>query len=215
MPASRKSLLPPNAKTLERALEATAARIEDVPVPVDRLWNPDTCPVPLLPWLAWAWSIDRWKARWSIAEKRAAVKTALELQWMKGTPASVEAVLASFDELLRVVEWFETTPRGAPHTFEIVLPLGAAGGDRATAAFAEEIVRDVTRFKPAHVHFTLVQSLRCAGDLRVAGAAHAVGFSRIDAAAAHDPSPTWATYLQTEDGEPFETEDGQFLEEDA
>jgi P2-related tail formation protein len=51
------SLLPPNVSGLERALEQASARVGDIPVPIDPLWNPATCPARLLPWLAWALSV--------------------------------------------------------------------------------------------------------------------------------------------------------------
>ena len=47
------SLLPPNASALERKLEQATLRLGTLPVPLRELWNPDTCPAHLLPWLAW------------------------------------------------------------------------------------------------------------------------------------------------------------------
>ncbi|MFN3944601.1 MAG: phage tail protein I [Allosphingosinicella sp.] len=208
-----RSLLPPNARPLERALEAAGARIGAVPIAPEQLWDPMACPIELLPWLAWALSIDRWETSWSEPRKRQAVAVAIELQRHKGTPASIEAVLASFDELLRIVEWFETTPRGAPHTFEVILPIGGEGGERTTSAFAEAIVRDVIRYKPARSHFRLVQSLRGARGIGAIGAARALGFVRAEATAAHDPDAAWDRYLQTETGEPLRASQGGFLEE--
>ena len=47
---SEQTLLPPNASDLERATEgAIRARLTAVPIPLATLWNPDTCPAPLLP----------------------------------------------------------------------------------------------------------------------------------------------------------------------
>ena len=46
-------LLPTNASELERLAAEAFAQIERVPVPLRDLWNPDACPVELLPYLAW------------------------------------------------------------------------------------------------------------------------------------------------------------------
>src|SRR5205085_11795608 len=116
------TLLPPNSTRLERSLEGATARLGDVPAPIKELWNPATCPLELLPWLAWALSTDRWETHWTEAEKRAAVATAIEQQRKKGTPASIDQVLASFDELLKLTEWFEMSPQGEPHPFTVTLP---------------------------------------------------------------------------------------------
>jgi phage tail P2-like protein len=202
------TLLPPNATALERGLEAAAARVSAVPVPLPALWNPWTCPPELLPWLAWGLSVDRWESDWSEAVKRQEVARSIELQRRKGTPATVKAVLDRFDELLELVEWFEAQPRLEPHTFRIRLPLGAGGGARSTAAFVERIVREVARVKPLRSHLQFIQSLEAGAGLSIVGAARAAGFIRLDlAATTEQPS-----YLRTEAGEPLQAEDGQLLE---
>ena len=53
-----RDLLPANATPLERALAETTARLSDVAVPIRDLWSPENCPTELLPWLAWALSVD-------------------------------------------------------------------------------------------------------------------------------------------------------------
>jgi phage tail P2-like protein len=211
MQNSRPSLLPANATALERAMEAASARVGDVPTPLADLWDPVSCPIDLLPWLAWGLSVDSWDATWSEATKRDAVARSIALHRIKGTPASVKAVLARFDDLLELVEGWQSG--GAAHTFEVRLPLGAAGGTRATAAFAEAIIRDVTRVKPVRAHFELVQQIRASVSLGIVAAARAVRFDRLPGVATANTDPAWLTYLQTEDGEPFTDEvDNTFLE---
>lgn len=100
--ANLQSLLPANATTLERraaqvcAWEASAAgdtrmRADIVPT----LWNADTCPVHLLPVLAWAESVDSWNPDWPEATKRAVIQSSRAVHRHKGTPGAVAAVLAS------------------------------------------------------------------------------------------------------------------------
>jgi phage tail P2-like protein len=209
------SLLPPNATPLERGLEGALLVVGlDLPANID---DPYTCPVWVLPWLAWGLSVDTWDADWSDADKRAAVAGSLELHRRKGTRMSVEQVLGRFDQLAELVEWHEATPRRMPHTFDIVVPMvlpngTAPGGRRASAAFAEAIIREVSRVKPLREHLTLVQSITCAGAVGIQGAARVAAFTRTDAAMTTDTSPVWAFYLQTEDGEPIRGEDGAFLD---
>jgi len=216
---TRRSLLPPNSTALERALEQSTARIGDVPAPIKELWNPATCPIELLPWLGWALSIDRWEIHWSEAQKREAVATAIELQRKKGTRASVEQVLASFDELMTLTEWFEMNPRGDVHTFVVDLPLiqtdGETGGFRTSAEFADAIIRDVARHKPLRSHWKLRQKLVAAAELTVISAARVSGFTRVDCAADVTVEPEWADYLQTETGEPISDENGNFIDREG
>lgn len=213
------TLLPPNATRLERALESATERIGDVTAPIDTLLDPMTIATDWLPWLAWGLSLDSWDADWTEPVKRQAVAQSIALHRIKGTRQSVEAVLARFDQLLRVVEWHETAPRGAPHTFEIIFPLSvgdtAPGGARATAAFAEAVIREVTRVKPLREHFAFVQQLAVAGVVGVMGVARPVQSMRHDATLTTASAAPWGAYLQTEDGEPMEDDFGALIEDAA
>lgn len=89
-------LLPPNATPLERNLVAATARISDVPLKIRESWNPDTCPLELLPWLAWALSVDEWRSDWTEENKRSVIKSAFDVQRRKGTVGSVKTVRDAF-----------------------------------------------------------------------------------------------------------------------
>lgn len=210
------NLLPPNASPLERALENATSRIGSITAPIDTLLDPATINAEWLPWLAWALSSDSWDSDWSEAVKRRAVAESIALHRIKGTRLSIETVLARFDELARIVEWHETTPRGVPHTFDLILPFvadgTAAGGPRTRAAFAEAIYREVARVKPLREHMRFVQSIEAAGAIGIQGVARVAVSIREDAALTIDTAPDWLFYLQTEDGEPLEGGASEFLD---
>lgn len=87
------TLIPPNATAEERAQEQATARVGEVPVGINTLWNPDTCPSEFLPWLAWAMSVDEWDANWSEDQKRGSIRDSYGLHVKKGTVGSVRRVL--------------------------------------------------------------------------------------------------------------------------
>ncbi|KAG0933541.1 hypothetical protein G6F31_016294 [Rhizopus arrhizus] len=89
------NLLPANATRAERAL-ARASVARPLPVDITALWDADRCPTALLPWLAWALSVDEWKAYWPEAATRARGRTAIAIQRRKGTAGSVRDVVAAF-----------------------------------------------------------------------------------------------------------------------
>ncbi|WP_226941135.1 phage tail protein I [Janthinobacterium violaceinigrum] len=66
--------LPPNTTALERTIAVACAELVNVPVPLRELWNADRCPVALLPFLAWACSVDRWDDNWPESIKRGTIK---------------------------------------------------------------------------------------------------------------------------------------------
>ncbi|WP_294356098.1 phage tail protein I [uncultured Sphingomonas sp.] len=210
------SLLPPNSTWLERALER-GVRAIDIDTPASVIDDPLACPSELLPWLAWGLSVDTWDTDWSEADKRAAVAGSIAFHRIKGTRLSVETVLARFDRLARVIEWHEASPRAAPHTFEVELPMvledgTAPGGRRATAAFAEAIIREVARTKPLREQMRLVQLIEIAGLIGVQGALRTAVAARLDTTYTIDRNRDWSSFLQTQDGEPITDDRGAFLE---
>jgi len=173
------SLLPPNATPAERAIEAAMARIGDVPSPLRDLWNFATCPVELLPWLAWMLSIDAWKPYWSVNVRRERIRTALQIQRRKGTADSVRAVVEAFGGAVQIREWWQQTPRGIPHTFEMVLTLSGEGGETATAQFVDDVIGEVSRTKPVRSHFTFTQGLQASAGIGIAAAGRVAVYRRL------------------------------------
>lgn len=118
-------LLPPNATQQEQALSETVGRLSDVPVLVRESWNPDSCPASLLPWLAWAFSVDEWDASWAEAEKRGVIKDSLLVHKKKGTIGAIDRALKPLGYLIDVQEWFEDSPPATPFTFKLVVGTGS------------------------------------------------------------------------------------------
>lgn len=172
------SLLPPNASALERALEDASARLADIPVPLRQLWNPTTCPADLLPWLAWALSIDSWSSSWPESVKRERVRQAIAIQRRKGTAQSVRRVIESFGGAVAIREWWQKDPLGDPYTFDLVLTLGG-GSTPVNAAFVDAVIAEVSRTKPARSHFTFTQGFAASARLGVAAAARPVTYARL------------------------------------
>ena len=114
-------LLPANASELERLAADALAQIERVPVPLRQLWNPDTCPVELLPYLAWAFSVDRWSQAWPESAKRAAIRAAYFIHAHKGTIGALRRVVEPLGYLIEVFEWWEEVPAGVPGTFRLLV----------------------------------------------------------------------------------------------
>lgn len=174
---NKQSLMPPNSTSIERDIEQIAAGVEDIALPHRSLWNPDTCPVALLPWLAWALSLDSWKSYWPESVKRARIKAAMEIQRHKGTAKSVRDVVTSFGGALSLKEWWQNNPPTAPYTFDILLTVGA--GMPATAEYQQDIIDDVSRTKPVRAHFTMTAGLSALGNLGLFATVRGAVFKRL------------------------------------
>ena len=171
-------LLPPNATPRERAIAAACASLGDLPAPLRSLWAPDTCPAPLLPWLAWALGVEDWDAAWPEAVQRAIVKASIPLRRIRGTRAAVEDAVRPYGSTLVLREWWETTPAGTPHTFQVLINYGA-GMETVTAKYQADIVAAVARAKPLRAHFTVGVGITARTELGVIGYARAATFNRL------------------------------------
>lgn len=177
--ATTPDLLPPNATAAERAVSRALARIAEVPTPQRDLWNPDSCPASLLPWLAWALSIDAWKSYWPEHVKRARIRMALEIQRRKGTADSVRQVVSAFGGYVEVVEWWQQSPPGEPHTFSLSLTLSGEGGTTATAQYVDDVIAEIERTKPVRSHFTFTQGINTSARIGVGGAVRVASYRRL------------------------------------
>lgn len=132
----------------QRAAEACAV-ISDLSVPLRDLWNPWRCPVKFLPYLAWAFSVDRWEETWSETEKRQAVSDAFWIHQRKGTVAAVRRVIETLGYSMTLQEWWEVAdPAG---TFRLEIDLNDIG---ITETMIKELERIIGDAKPVSRHIS-------------------------------------------------------------
>ncbi|NMP27215.1 phage tail protein I [Rahnella sp. SAP-1] len=140
-------LLPVGSSPLEVAAAKACADIEALPVPLRALWNPDTCPLRLLPYLAWAWSVDRWDESWPEATKRSVVRAAYFVHRHKGTLGSLRRVVEPLGYLIKVIEWWKTDE--PPGTFRLDVGVLETG---ITDDMYQELERLIHDAKPCSRH---------------------------------------------------------------
>lgn len=115
------SLLPPNSTRLEKSLEYSSARVEQLPVPFVQLNRIDDCPVSHLPWLAWENRVEYWNPDWNAQQKRKAIHAAKDFNAQRGTKASLKALIDTVISDYEIVAWHQQTPKGQPYTFTVVV----------------------------------------------------------------------------------------------
>ena len=133
---SFKTLLPPNATELEKAVEESCFRSTNLEAAIHTLWNPgkeegsslvakeaEACPVDLLPYLAWALGIEIWNSAWSEEEKRWIIKKYLHIRRVRGTLEALKLAYEALGVSLVVKEWWEEGFEGErrPYWFEVNL----------------------------------------------------------------------------------------------
>lgn len=154
---------------LEVAAAKAAADIQRVPVPLRTLWNWRACPVRLLPYLAWALSVDRWDEKWPEQTKRSVCASAFYVHQHKGTISALRRVVEPLGYLIEVKEWFQLNEQ--PGTFRLVVGVLDTG---ITDEMYQELERLIEGARPASRHLTgLAISLSSGGEFYVdAGCYH-------------------------------------------
>ncbi|HHT1682530.1 TPA: phage tail protein I [Raoultella ornithinolytica] len=153
------SLLPPGSSALERRLAQACSGISDLNVPLRDLWNPWKCPAKFLPYLAWAFSVDRWEETWSETAKRQVVSDAFWIHQRKGTVAAVKRVIEGLGYSMTLEEWWKVAdPAG---TFRLEIDLKDIG---ITEPMINELERIIGDAKPVSRHISqLTLSVRTEG----------------------------------------------------
>lgn len=140
-------LLPVGSSPLEVAAERACAELARVPVPMRDLWSPATCPLNLLPYLAWAFSVDQWDEDWPEVVKRNVVTSAFYLHRHKGTIGAVRRVVEPLGYLINVLEWWQTND--PPGTFRLDIGVLETG---ITEEMYLEMERMIADAKPVSRH---------------------------------------------------------------
>lgn len=141
------SLLPPSSTTWLRSTEAATVRLSAITVALRTLWTPTSCPVDLLPYLAWALSVDRWDKSWPAAKKVAAIQRSYWLHRRKGTRAAVRRVIEDMGFSATFAEWFDVGDR--PGTFRLEVDVNEVG---LTPKTLDELNRLIGDAKPVSRH---------------------------------------------------------------
>ncbi len=162
------SLLPPGSSALERRLAQACSGISDLNVPLRDLWNPWKCPAKFLPYLAWAFSVDRWEETWTETAKRQAVSDAFWIHQRKGTVAAVKRVIEGLGYSMTIEEWWEVAdPAG---TFRLEIDLNEVG---ITEVMIYELERIIGDAKPVSRHISqLTLSASARGTAYIGSAIH-------------------------------------------
>lgn len=187
------TILPANLADLEKDLDAALSRIELVEIPIAVLWDPWKCPLDVLPYLAWAVSVDQWRSDWPEQVKRRVVAGSLGLHRIKGTRPAVVQALKALGVEVELVEWFEASPRKEPGTFSLIawanenITPGQAG--MLNGVLYDQLFAAVHNAKNTRSHFTFKVGAKFGpNNLRMGSAITGMGAAtRRDAVVAQEP----------------------------
>lgn len=181
-----KQLLPPSVTSSEVSIETVMAeRTDGIDAPISRLWNVDSCPEGVLPFMAWAFSVEVWDHSWAETVKRRVIRDAIGIHRIKGTRGAVEASLASLGMEIDLTEWFQDGSE--PHTFrlDVLIEEVFKAGFRINPFLVAEVDRVIINAKPVRSRYEMRLGERMSADVYLRTG---VG-QRQTHSASHNPLP--------------------------
>ncbi|MDG6881057.1 Bacteriophage P2-related tail formation protein [Phocoenobacter uteri] len=143
------SLLPVGSSTFEKNASQCLHLALQNPIVIADLINPDKCPLEFLPYLAWAFSVDKWDENWSEAVKRNHIKRSFQIHKQKGTIAAVKRVVEPIGYLVELTEWFNATEPMKNGEFSLQIEVPELGLTKETY---NELVRLIDDVRPISRH---------------------------------------------------------------
>ena len=167
------TLLPPSASLQERTIEQAIVRASDFHPNYVQNWVPFDVPENILPWLAWAYSVDEWSMQWPVDVRREYTEQSYFIHRYKGTVAAVRRALRSViggDEMT-LEEWWQYD--GPVHTFTVTaeaFDLWLRDGPPLSPELYRQIRALVYAAKPVRSHWTLRVRMPSEAGIGTAGA---------------------------------------------
>lgn len=154
------ALVPSNHRLREHALAAVTheALGEIDPAAINSVWDAWRCPAPLLPFLAWALSVDLWDDAWDENTKRAAIADSPAYHRRKGTDGAVDDAAASLGRPVIMTDWHATRPEGRRGTFTVRIPLNEGEDPAELVALLGKARRVISIAKPKSRAFSITFS---------------------------------------------------------
>lgn len=105
--------------------------------------------------LATEYDLTVWRESWPVSLKRKVIKTAIAIKSRVGTVQAVKEALSSIGSAASIVEWWQTEPKGQPHTFTVYATQAEAEGT-IEAELQEDLMAMIDDAKPLRSHYDFV-----------------------------------------------------------
>lgn len=174
-----RQLLPPNRTQLQAALADSSALNID-PTPLRHTADATRCPATLLPWLAWARSVDGWDEAMAEQPRRELVRQSFAIHKRAGTAGAVRRAMAALGVAVEFKEW-QSMPGAAPYTFGLVAWVNDNPADESavlTPQLYDRLKRLVDQTRNERSHYELKVGARFDQAMRLASASQATAAGR-------------------------------------
>lgn len=120
-----------------------------------------------------------WRDTWPVEVKRSMLIKIMREKRLRGTVSAVKEALNAVQSNAQIVEWWETTPKGTPHTFRIYVTQSAISGV-VSADMQNDIIALIDDAKPLRSHYDLTIQEVVPSGVGVTAVARAATYSRVE-----------------------------------
>lgn len=165
--------LPPSLQTdktfkdVAGSLSLSFEASDELPLIVAKFSYLDHLATGLLDHLATGLDADIWREDWDVCLKRSVLKSEIRNKAIRGTLRAVKDAIASIGSAGIVQEWWETEPKGEPHTFTVIADLPNI--ESLGSANQEELMGLIDNAKPVRSHYKFILRTVVKGDIGVFG----------------------------------------------
>lgn len=128
--------------------------------------------------IAYGFDSAVWRDSWPVTLKRSMLRKIIKEKRLRGTVSAVRDALSAVQSYAKIVEWWQMTPKGTPHTFKIYVTQTDVGGV-VTADMQNDIIALIDDAKPLRSHYDLTIQRAVSGGMGVKAVARAATFSRL------------------------------------
>lgn len=156
---------------VKAAIKAIDPKLQGVAISTDASYiysNIDKLSSLALDHLALQYDVDAWRDSWDIAMKRSVLKTAIMDKRKKGTLSAVREAVSSLGGSATIREWWQSNPKGTPHTFTINVSLPKIDGVLGEQ-MQDDLIALIDGAKPARSHYSFVLNTSLSGTISAIG----------------------------------------------
>lgn len=128
--------------------------------------------------LAYSWDAPIWRQTWPMEMKRTVLKNVIQDKRKRGTLGAVKAAVESLSYVTEITEWWQTTPKGTPHTFTATVQLEQYSGV-LESELQEDVIALINDAKPVRSHFTFVLHVAYGGKINACSVARNLTYARV------------------------------------
>lgn len=170
-----------NDRNIRACAEALDGKLKEVSANVDLpsiYMNLDGLDSGQLDHMAVAWDASVWRQSWTVEMKRIVLRNVILEKRKRGTLGAVKAAIETIGSFSEIKEWWQESPKGAPHTFTVTARLKKFDGV-LEKELQEDLFALIDDAKPVRSHYRFILNTEYSGSIGISGIYRRLSYARV------------------------------------